>query len=70
VPLLPVRASVTGDCDPSMPMDGTGPCEWTSVIPANEVPRVKNRENGYVATANNDVTGTLSDNDPRTTRST
>jgi acyl-homoserine lactone acylase PvdQ len=53
-----------------MPMDGTGPCEWTSVIPANEVPRVKNRENGYVATANNDVTGTLSDNDPRTTRST
>jgi len=61
---IPIRASVTGACDPSVPMDGTGPCEWTGVIPANEVPRVKNRSNGYVVTANNDVTGTLADNDP------
>lgn len=61
---VPVRASVTGACDPSLPMDGTGPCEWTGVIPASDMPRVKNRENGYVVTANNDVTGTLADNDP------
>lgn len=61
---IPVRASVTGACDPTVPMDGTGPCEWVGMIPANEVPRVKNRENGYVVTANNDVTGTLADNDP------
>jgi penicillin amidase len=61
---IPVRASVTGACDPSVPMDGTGPCEWTGMIPANEIPRVKNSEIGYVVTANNDVTGTLADNDP------
>ncbi len=62
---IPIRADVTGACDPTVPMDGTGPCEWTGMIPLNEVPRVKNRANGYVVTANNDLTGTLADNDPR-----
>lgn len=61
---IPIRASVTGACDPTVPMDGTGPCEWTGMIPVNEIPRVKNRSNGFVVTANNDVTGTLADNDP------
>lgn len=61
---IPIRANVTS-CDPTIPMDGSGSCEWTGIIPLTEVPRVKNRSNGYVVTANNDVTGTLSDNDPR-----
>lgn len=62
---IPIRNDVGGACDPTIPMDGTGLCEWLGMIPPNEVPRVKNRENGYVVTANNDVTGTLADNDPR-----
>lgn len=62
---IPIRANVTGSCDPTIPMDGTGPCEWTGTIPLTEIPRTKNRANGYVVTANNDVTGTLSDDNPR-----
>ncbi|MEZ4374315.1 MAG: penicillin acylase family protein [Polyangiaceae bacterium] len=62
--LIPVRKSVTGDCAPYKPMDGTGPCEWEGFIPDDRIPQNKNRENGWLVTANNDVAGTLQDNDP------
>lgn len=62
---VPIRANVSGACDPTIPMDGSGGCEWTGTIPLNELPRVKNRPKGYVVTANNDLTGTLADDDPR-----
>ncbi len=62
--LVPVRKSVSGDCAPYKPMDGTGPCEWEGFIPDDRIPQNKNRENGWLVTANNDVAGTLQDNDP------
>lgn len=62
--LIPVRKSVSGDCAPYKPMDGTGPCEWEGFIPNDRIPQDKNRENGWLVTANNDVAGNLQDNDP------
>jgi penicillin G amidase len=61
---IPIRKSVSGDCAPYKPMDGTGACEWIGFIPSEEVPQAKNRSNGWLVTANNDVAGTLQDNDP------
>lgn len=62
--LVPLRKSVSGDCAPYKPMDGTGACEWEGFIPDDRIPQNKNRENGWLVTANNDVAGTLQDNDP------
>lgn len=62
--LIPIRKSVTGACAPYKPMDGTGACEWVGFVPADQVPQAKNRDNGWLVTANNDVAGTLQDNDP------
>ncbi len=61
---IPLRSSVTGDCAPYKPMDGTGPCEWTGFIAAPDIPQSKNPSRGWVVTANNDVAGNLQDNDP------
>jgi penicillin G amidase len=61
---IPIRKSVSGDCAPYKPMDGTGACEWIGFIPSSQVPQAKNRANGWLVTANNDVAGTLQDNDP------
>lgn len=66
--LVPRRKSVTGACNPTMPVDGTGPCEWEGFLSPGEIPHAKNRDKGYVVTANNDVTGTLQDNDPTNDR--
>jgi penicillin amidase len=62
--VIPLRKSVTGQCDPTRPVDGTGPCEWIGYLHRGQIPHTKNRPSGYVITANNDVTGTLADNDP------
>jgi penicillin G amidase len=61
---IPIRKSVTGACAPYKPVDGTGPCEWIGVLPAAAVPQAKNPSRGWLVTANNDVAGTLTDNDP------
>jgi penicillin G amidase len=61
---IPIRKRVDGDCAPYKPVDGTGACEWVGFLPASEVPQSKNRANGWLVTANNDVAGTLQDNDP------
>jgi penicillin amidase len=67
--VVPIRAN--GDlallrttCRPWLPMPGTGACEWTGVIADADLPQAKNPAVGYIATANNDVTGALLDDDP------
>lgn len=62
--VIPIRKSISGECDPSKPVDGTGPCEWIGYLHRGQIPHTKNRPTGYVVTANNDITGTLADNDP------
>jgi penicillin amidase len=66
---VPIRAG--GDltklrtvCQPWLPMPGDGTCEWTGVISDADLPQAKDPAAGFIATANNDVTGALVDDDP------
>ena len=49
---------------PWLPLDGRGDFEWESYYSYDELPQVINPDLGYVATANNDMTGALFDGDP------
>ncbi|MEZ4223586.1 MAG: penicillin acylase family protein [Polyangiaceae bacterium] len=49
---------------PWLPLDGRGDFEWESYYDYDELPQVINPALGYVATANNDMTGALFDGDP------
>jgi len=70
--LVPLRspAALTPENPPYLPMPGTGGYEWLddgtgrpAFLPPEEIPQVRNPERGWLVTANNDVTGTVQDND-------
>jgi len=64
---LPKRTWATnldGDAPPWLPLDGTGDYEWDEFFTLEELPQASNPESGYIATANNDMTGALFDGDP------
>jgi len=48
---------------PYLPLQGTGGSEWVDVVPDDQIARYENPKIGYVATANNDIYGTVTDND-------
>ncbi|MEQ9496749.1 MAG: penicillin acylase family protein [Deltaproteobacteria bacterium] len=47
-----------------LPVPGDGSAEWNGYVPYAELPQTLNPASGYVATANNDMTGHLADGDP------
>ena len=49
---------------PWLPLDGRGDFEWDGYYTYDELPQLMNPPEGFVATANNDMTGALSDGDP------
>ncbi|MBL4634110.1 MAG: penicillin acylase family protein, partial [Kofleriaceae bacterium] len=49
---------------PWLPLPGDGSAEWGPYVPYADLPQVTNPSVGYVATANNDMTGSLFDGDP------
>lgn len=49
---------------PWMPLLGTGEYEWEEYFGYDELPQAFNRENGYLATANSDLTGAAFDGNP------
>lgn len=56
---------------PYLPVSGTGDAEWltdaegnVAWVPAEELPRARNPEEGFLASANNDHVGNTLDNDP------
>jgi penicillin amidase len=53
-------------CAPWAPMPGDGSCDWTGRIADADLPQARNPAAGWVATANNDITGSTADNDPTT----
>ena len=64
---LPKRTWATnldGDAPPWVPIDGEGDYEWTEYFTLEELPQSVSPESGYIATANNDMTGALFDGDP------
>ncbi|MGB8223161.1 MAG: penicillin acylase family protein [Polyangiales bacterium] len=66
---LPKRTWATnlaGDAPPWLPLDGTGAYEWDEYFDIVELPQELNPASGYIATANNDMTGALFDGDPTT----
>ncbi len=60
VPLRPAG------CLPWAPMRGDGSCDWTGRVADTDLPQARNPAAGWVATANNDITGSTADNDPLT----
>ena len=60
-----------GDELPSfLPLPGDGSAEWGDPVPYEALPQLYNPEAGYIATANNDMTGALHDGDPNNDGST
>jgi penicillin amidase len=47
-----------------LPLPGTGQAEWQGFIPYDQLPQALDPAAGYLVTANNDMTGQLSDGDP------
>jgi len=67
---LPKRSWATdlsGDAPAWLPLDGSsGDYEWEEYFAIEELPQATNPTSGYIATANNDMTGALFDEDPTT----
>ena len=66
---LPKRTWATnldGAAPPWLPLDGGGEYEWDTYFELGELPQLVNPDDGYIATANNDMTGALFDGDPTT----
>lgn len=61
---LPIRTGQNADMNPAMPLPGDGSIKWEGTIPLEELPQLYNNDEGYLATANNDMTGQLWDGDP------
>jgi len=49
---------------PFLPLPGEGGAEWVGTVPDTQIARYLNPSDGFIVTANNDIYGTLRDNDP------
>lgn len=56
---LPVRDTSTAVRHPALPLPGDGTAEWIDWIAYEDLPQMTNPAEGYIATANNDMTGEL-----------
>ena len=56
--------NLDGDAPPWLPLDGRGDYEWTEHWDYADLPQLVNPKAGFIATANNDITGALFDGDP------
>ena len=61
---VPIRDMPGIGIPPWLPMPGEGDHEWTGYIADEDLPQMMNPDEGYIITANNDMVGTLQDNDP------
>lgn len=61
---LPIRTGPNATLNPALPLPGDGSVKWEGTIPLEELPQLYNNDEGYFATANNDMTGQLWDGDP------
>jgi penicillin amidase len=66
VPKRTWATNLQGDAPPWLPLDGGGDYEWDQYFALEELPQAENPDSGYIATANNDMTGSLFDGDPTT----
>lgn len=61
---IPNRPWASAELPSWLPLPGDGSAEWDGYLAPADVPQAHNPETGYVATANNDMTGALYDGDP------
>lgn len=61
---IPNRPWASAELPSWLPLPGDGSAEWEGYLPADQVPQAQNPATGYIATANNDMTGALRDGDP------
>jgi penicillin amidase len=61
---LPGRPWASALLPPWLPLPGDGSAEWTGTVPYDDLPQVVNPTAGWVATANNDMSGAMLDGDP------
>lgn len=61
---FPQRAHAASLNPPWLPLDGSGPEEWTGVLQGTDQPQVKDPQKHYVATANNQQGPQDNDNNP------
>ncbi|MFZ4736219.1 MAG: penicillin acylase family protein [Bradymonadia bacterium] len=60
---VPTRPWASPERAPWLPVPGDGTAEWGPYVPYEELPQALNPASGYIATANNDMTGHLDDAD-------
>lgn len=61
---LPTRPWASAVVPSWMPVPGNGEFEWGDPVPYEDLPQAVNPAEGYLATANNDMTGALQDGNP------
>lgn len=61
---VPIRPWSSLEHPGYLPLDGTGGEEWDGFIAYDDLPQAVNPDEGYLATANNDMTGANLDGDP------
>ena len=67
---IPLRSWASMDAPTFLPLPGDGSAEWEGILPYEALPQSYNPESGWIATANNDMTGALMDGDPYNESST
>ncbi|AKU90733.1 penicillin amidase family protein [Vulgatibacter incomptus] len=58
------QANPFGSMPPWMPLPGGGSAEWQGFVPADQLPQLFNPPKGFIATANQDMTGATESGDP------
>ncbi len=61
---VPARPWATPEVPNWLPVPGDGTAEWGEYVPYEDLPQAENPASGFIATANNDMTGHLADGDP------
>lgn len=61
---IPTRPWASMEMPSFLPLPGDGSAEWGPALDLDDIPQLHNPEAGYIATANNDMTGALLDGDP------
>lgn len=60
---VPSRPWAAPELAPWLPLPGDGTAEWGEYVPYEGLPQSENPQSGFIATANNDMTGHLADGD-------
>ncbi len=61
---VPIRPWASLAAPPWLPLNGDGTQEWSGYMDYADLPQMENPTNGYIITANQDMSGALADGDP------